>query len=406
MSTSPRVRGSDVKDPAVLARVVETVLSSMRKQLGMEVAFISEFRDGRRIFRYVDSDLDVCPIAVGGSDPLDASYCQRVVDGRLPEVIPDATLLPAALELPVTTELPVGAHLSVPIHLSDGSVYGTFCAFSSEPNPTLRDRDASFLHMLASLIADHLEDETKIHAAHRAGVEMIERVLREDAITIVYQPIVDLKTRLLLGLEALSRFSTTPQEPPDWWFAKARTVGLGVELEVAAIAKALAQLPDLPPGAYLSLNVAPATVGSPQLAEALAGAPLDRIVLEITEHDVVKDYALLLTQLRHFREAGLRIAVDDAGAGYASLRHILSVEPDIIKLDRAITSGIDHDHGRQAMAAALRSFCVETGATLVAEGVETAEELAALCSFGIRCGQGYYLGRPALLRESAFAVAT
>ena len=378
----------------------------MRQQLGMEVAFISEFRDGRRIFRYVDSGLDVCPISVGDSDPLDESYCQRVADGRLPEIIPDARQVPAALELPVTTELPVGAHVSVPITLSDGSVYGTFCAFSTEPNASLRDRDAAFLHMLASLIADHLEDEAELIEARRADVEMIERALREDTISIVFQPIVDLETGLLLGLEALSRFSSKPQQAPDWWFAKANAVGLGVELEVAAVAKALAHLPDVPPGAYLSLNVAPATVGSSELAAVLADVLLERIVLEITEHDVVKDYALLLTQLREFRARGLRVAVDDAGAGYASLRHILSVEPDIIKLDRAITAGIDRDHGRQAMAAALRSFCRETGATLVAEGIETAEELEALTSFGITCGQGYHLGRPAPLCKPTAAVAS
>ena len=109
---------------------VEAVLAGARSFLGMDVAFIGEFTPDSRIFRYVDGAADCPGVRVGAGDAREESYCQRVVDGRLPELIPDARLMPAAAQLAVTTTLPVGAHLSVPILLSDGSVYGTFCSFA------------------------------------------------------------------------------------------------------------------------------------------------------------------------------------------------------------------------------------------------------------------------------------
>lgn len=113
------------------------ILNAIRNHLDMDVAFISEIKDGRRYFRHVDGKGAKLPISVGASDPVEESYCARVIDGRLPELIPDACVNAEALTLAATRALPVGAHLSVPIRLADGSVYGTFCCFSFAPNATL-----------------------------------------------------------------------------------------------------------------------------------------------------------------------------------------------------------------------------------------------------------------------------
>lgn len=133
------------------------VLAVVRTHLQMDVAFISQFAQGRRVFEAVDASPGSAPIAVGGSDPLEDSYCQRIVDGRLPKLIQDAFAIPAAMALPVTSALPVRAHISVPIRLEGGDIYGTFCCFSTKPDHSLNERDLSFMQAFANVVAKHIE---------------------------------------------------------------------------------------------------------------------------------------------------------------------------------------------------------------------------------------------------------
>jgi GAF domain-containing protein len=153
----------------------------------------------------------------------------------------------------------------------------------------------------------------------------------------------------------------------------------------------------MPAGAFIAINLSPETLASDAMVETLRQFPLDRLVIELTEHEPVMDYAAVHGTLGPLRERGLRLAVDDAGAGFASLRHILRLAPDIIKLDRSLTAGIHLDQKRRALAAALISFAEETEASLIAEGIETQVQLDVLRSLGVPCGQGYYLGRPGRL---------
>jgi PAS domain S-box-containing protein len=231
---------------------------------------------------------------------------------------------------------------------------------------------------------------------HQARRERIEGVLYSgnDRLRVVFQPIVELVSGTVVGFEALSRFVSSPLRPPNEWFSEAEAVGLGVELELYALRTALAEQNRMPAGTYLSLNVSPQTTMSPYLFDLLVDAPCERIVLEVTEHVGIEDYGALLKSLGRLRSSGLRIAIDDAGAGYSSLRHILNIRPDIIKLDIALTKGIDADPARQALAVALVSFREEIEAVLVAEGIETLSELDVLVQLGVQHGQGYYLGRP------------
>jgi EAL domain-containing protein (putative c-di-GMP-specific phosphodiesterase class I) len=129
----------------------------------------------------------------------------------------------------------------------------------------------------------------------------------------------------------------------------------------------------------------------------------NRLVLEMTEHAVVEDYDALQAALAQLRRFGIRVAVDDAGAGFASLRHILSLVPEFIKLDRSLTSGIDSDLPKRALARGLISFAQEIGTSVIGEGVETASELEALRELGVGFAQGYYLGRPVPLDDVAAA---
>lgn len=142
------VATAESSDPGI-DRAVTTVLRLLREQLRMDVVFVSEFADGQRVFRFVDSAPDAPSVPVGGADPLEASYCQRVVDGRLAELVQDAATVAG---LP-PTPFPVGGHLSTPIRLPDGSIYGTLCCFSTAPNRRLRDRDLVNLRHCAQLVA-------------------------------------------------------------------------------------------------------------------------------------------------------------------------------------------------------------------------------------------------------------
>lgn len=378
----------------VIDEVVLDALCAIRLYLDMEVAFIAEFSEGRRRFRYVDSALENAPIAVGDSDPLEQSYCQRVVDGRLPQLIHDAALIPAALELPATLSVPVGAHLSVPIRLGDGQLYGTFCCFSTHPDFTLGDRDLAIMHLFADFTSRQLGRELTAERHRQAMHQRISSVLESEAFTIVYQPIVHLLDNKIVGFEALTRFWSRPIRSPDVWFNEAAAVGLSEQLEMAAIAKALASLRHMPDDLYLSINVSPQNILSGAIATALREVPLHRIVLEVTEHVAIPDYSQFDRCLAPLRERGIRLAVDDAGAGYASFLHILKLNPEIIKLDIGLIRDIDTDLTRRALTAALVGFAQETGSSLVAEGVETVSELTALKLLGVNTAQGYLLGHP------------
>jgi EAL domain-containing protein (putative c-di-GMP-specific phosphodiesterase class I) len=243
-------------------------------------------------------------------------------------------------------------------------------------------------------LASQLVRESKEAERQAERAARIRRVLAGEGLSMVFQPIAELRGGRITGLEALARFSQEPKQGPDRWFADAAEVGLATELELAAARAALAHFDQIPQGAYLSVNLSPETVISPMFRDVFISTPVEKVVVEITEHAPVQDYAALANALGEFREGGGRLAVDDAGAGFASLRHILRLAPDIIKLDVTLTRGIDVGEASQAMAGALATFASKTHATIVAEGIETQEELRALRDLGIFHGQGYLLARP------------
>lgn len=217
------------------------------------------------------------------------------------------------------------------------------------------------------------------------------------AMNMVFQPIVSLPGRKVVGMEALARFPGRPRRAPNVWFAEATGVGLGVELELVAVEKALAALDRLPPEVYLTVNVSPTTLAKTRFYELIAEAGGGRLVAEITEHALIQDYDRVSGGLGRLRALGMRIAVDDAGAGFASLRHILELSPEVIKLDLTLIRDIHRDRAKQALAASLISFAEKSGSTIVAEGIERAAEAKMLAEMGVGYGQGYFFGRPAPL---------
>lgn len=231
----------------------------------------------------------------------------------------------------------------------------------------------------------------------RAIEARIDGVLRQGGLSLVYQPIVRLADSLVVGYEALARFTPPPDLPPDRWFADAEEVGRRLELELQALRRAFADLARLPDASVLAVNLSPGTILSTALGETLVGVDLGRVLLEVTEQAPVEEYGAFTAALESFRANGGRLAVDDAGAGFASLRHVLRLTPDVIKLDRALIEHVDSDRSSRALASAFVAFAREVDTIVLAEGIERRVQLDALLELGVTHGQGYLLGRPAPL---------
>lgn len=382
---------------------VGQVLRTVRKHLHMDVAFISHFREHDRVFEHVDAD-GIAPIQVGQAIPLEDGYCLKVVRGELPQCIPDTSSVPAALAIPATQMIPIGSHLSVPVELDSGEIYGTLCCFSHLPDRTLGERDMAMMRAFAEVLAGRLNERLEVlHLAEKATGE-IRAAIEAGAPRIVFQPIYGADDQQLLGVECLSRFDMEPIRAPDVWFNTAHAAGVGLELELRAIQNALRAMDRFPKPLFLGINSSPELILSGRLAPVLAAYDLSRIVLEITEHASVGDYDALIAELEPLRARGTQLAIDDAGAGYASMRHILNLKSDIIKLDMSLTRDIDKDPARRALAKGLVSFAHDIGGRIVAEGVETRAELETLRHVGVDKLQGYHLSRPLSLDDAVAAV--
>lgn len=232
-------------------------------------------------------------------------------------------------------------------------------------------------------------------------LEHVDDVIDRRLFYPLYQPIYALDDGRLVAVEALTRFDSEPPEPPDRWFAAAHHTGRGSELEILAIESALDGARMLEPHIEVSVNASPVTVADPGLHELLARTERT-VVVEITEHAVIEDYPLLIGSLDALRAAGAKIAVDDAGAGFASLRHIVQLAPDTIKLDMSLTQDLTTSPLRRALARALIDFAQETGAELVVEGMEGLADLGAWTGLGAYAAQGFLVGRPAPLPPPPF----
>ncbi|WP_298445684.1 EAL domain-containing protein [Ferrimicrobium sp.] len=258
--------------------------------------------------------------------------------------------------------------------------------------------DASpFALARTSFITKVLQPETQRRVRQR---RRIEKMMRAEALTMVAQPVMSLEnSRQIVEVEALARFHTTPARAPDYWFGEAASVGLGVALELFAIRRGLEFLARLPDSISLAINAGPATFVSAELSGLLDTVDATRVIVELTEHTDIVDTPQLQEACENLRALGCRIAIDDTGTGFASLAVVLQVAPDIIKLDRELTRGIDTHPVRRALASALVTFGNEIGAEVIAEGIETIEQLNTLVDVGVRYGQGFYLAKPAPLEE-------
>jgi EAL domain-containing protein (putative c-di-GMP-specific phosphodiesterase class I) len=374
---------------------IAQMLAAVRKHLGMEIAYITEIVDGQVVFRGVDAPGFEHVMAVGQSNIAEESYCHHVLEGRLPGLMTDTALYPLAQSLAVTHSMPIRAHVGAPIYLPDGRVYGMLCCISPNADTSLSQRDLQIIRVFADMAAIQIGQTLQSEVELREIRTRIERVIERDEFTLAYQPILQLEPLRLVGFEALCRFTAEPYRAPDAWFNEAARIGRGVALELAVLKKAIAAFQVFPEDLFISFNISPETVLAGDLAALLAKGPKPRLVLELTEHTKIDDYGALHAALGPLRRAGAKLAIDDTGAGFSSLKHILHLNPDIVKLDTALTTALDSDPARRALASALVYFGRETKAQIIAEGIETESEFTALKGLGVPMGQGYLLGRPA-----------
>ncbi len=377
---------------------VDALLGMVRAQLGADVAFVRAFEGEQSRLRNVVTGIDL-PFGAGYTEPREDTYCQYLVEGRIGPVTPD---VPASVlrDLPISRALGVGSYVGVPLRRSDGQLYGTLCAASRHTDPGLRTRDAGVLSAIAGAVMDLVERDDDRRARRHAVLDRLDALRDAGGPRTAYQPVLALEGLRQVGVEALSRFPAGAGGP-ERWFADATAAGVGPALELDAITAALTALPDVE--GFLALNASAATITSPAFARLLAAAPVERLVLEVTRHEAVPDHGALVDALAPLRHRGLRVAVDDTGAG---MRHVLALVPDLIKLDPTLVRGIDTAPHRQALATALAALAAATGAAVVAVGIETPAELHCLRGLGVAYGQGHHLAHPAPLpRVAAIAPA-
>jgi EAL domain-containing protein (putative c-di-GMP-specific phosphodiesterase class I) len=387
--TRPERSDTDVK--------VAELLRTAKNALGLSLTFLSRLDGEVQHLEVVESSIPF--FHDGQTQPQATSLCQAILDGKLPSVIPNVAKLPEAKRLPAARFPRIRSYVSVPVSLSDGTLYGTFCAAGFTADNELSKRDRALMEVLASAAATVIEPGVQERRREAAILERLQPILKSSELHVVLQPIVAFTDGIRVGVESLSRFPTDWGKPPDEVFAEATSIDIGIDLELLAFRRATELLPHF--SGYLAINLSPRTLLDRRCLELIDDLPTERIFFELSEHDPVHDYEALAIALEPFRQKGVRLAIDDVGAGFSSLRHILLTAPDVIKLDRSIVAGAAEDRVLRRLVDSLVDFGHEAGIGIVAEGVETREDAAALRNAGVDYAQGWYFARPGSAEQLA-----
>jgi EAL domain-containing protein (putative c-di-GMP-specific phosphodiesterase class I) len=393
----PPVVPHDDTAPAAHAGAREEIgdmLEALRARLDMDVAFVSrQIGNTHRIFTHVAAR-GRAPLASGDHNANDNSLCWLVIQGKLPERVADTSLYENAACLPVVDQLNVRSHFSVPLRRRDGRVHGSLCCFSYRPRPDIEERDMQVLRSVAAIVSDQIEGRIELEERGEDAGREIARLMAEDDIAIIHQPIYDLTDWHLVGFECLMRQKANPDRSPLDLLDRARAAGKTMELELHVARKALATLDPAQPERFIAINVSPATLTSKALAALIPEGLESRLVIELNQQETAPQQSAVKDAIEAWK-ARAWVAVNSVGAGFAGLQALVDLGPDIVKIDRDFLGGLASDQARRALVKALVQFAAETGVTLIAQGVETREDLQALRELGVRFAQGYILGKPA-----------
>jgi EAL domain-containing protein (putative c-di-GMP-specific phosphodiesterase class I) len=377
---------------------VERLLTLARMHLGMEVAIVSEFTGEKQVLRHLEGDPEAFGLQIGDTAALSDTYCWGVANGHLPPLVQDARADVRVRDLEVTWEADIGCYIGAPIRFSDSRLYGSVCCLSHSASPSLRDRDADFMTMVAALLGHELEAERTAHQKRLETFGRIREVLERGGLGVAFRPIFDLDSLAIVGYETLPRFEEGGS--PERWFADADEIGLAADLERAAIQVSLAHLGDLPRSAYQWVSLSPRAMGSSTILDMLAEAPGDRTIVGLAPTG--RDGESGLVEATHdLRARGLRIAFDHVGGEPTALSAIYRLQPEVLRLDAGTVRGIDADPPQRDVISFLVRLGSEVGAVILAEGIETRETLNLLRDLGVAYGQGYALAPPLSLDDLA-----
>lgn len=375
-------------------------LTRLRDALGASVAFIARVAGGERRVEAMAAALGAdTDLVVGHLSP--TGQCPVISDAfaRAPEIL--GPHLPLAHRSDVGRQGAVG----VPITLSDGRLFGVLgllypvdASFDAEEAASEMVGFSLSLGVGLDLLHDHEMSEQRVRG-------MVRDVIRRQQFRPVFQPVHDIETSQTLYCEGLTRMDPDVRVNVMQLLGAAHSVGIGPELELAYARRIIeehkrsddALLGTCNAGAGVAVNLSEETLFSEAFDQFLTHEAEPGLIIELTEHDPVQDYTQLAGVVARLREAGVQLAVDDAGSGYTSLRHILDLKPDIIKIDQRLSARVDSDPEAMALMRSLQGYCNETGTVLVVEGIERADQLSALRQLGVRFVQGFHVGAPRTL---------
>ncbi|CUU59220.1 EAL domain, c-di-GMP-specific phosphodiesterase class I (or its enzymatically inactive variant) [Parafrankia irregularis] len=369
------------------------LLDLLRRRLRMEIAWLGRLDGGLLILQGLSGNAQPFGLALGCTIRRDAGVFGRVLAGDLPELIPDTRRNPRTADIISVQDLGIGAYAATPILDTDGNLYGLVGCLHRHPQPSLGDRDIRFLRLLARFLTGYVSDLHRMWEIRSRVWHRVHTLIDSDGLRIHYQPVIDLVAGRTVGVEALTRLPD-PRLSTAALFRDAAAAGLGPELETAVIQRALPALHALPDDVRLAVNAAPSTVTGGLVELLLDVGDPSRLVVEITEAEQAYDNPDLVAAVRLLRRHGVLIAIDDLGACYSGLEMLLILRPDVVKVDRVLIKNMSGDPVRRAIVAGITTIARETGCRVVAEGIETRADLTAAREAGIRCGQGYLLGRP------------
>jgi EAL domain-containing protein (putative c-di-GMP-specific phosphodiesterase class I) len=381
-----RVRAGET--PAATAR---RIIDEMARVPGFDFLGVASFGPGGLLVPLALNSPPTAPIAVGQPIPEARSRYlhERALAGPWIETWqarPEDGIHGAAMAATGIRSIAY-APIHGPTSLVGLMMMGTTSAAAAE---SIGDQFPALLSF-AAIAGALLGPAQERHNQQAAARAEIEAIISEGAFEPVFQPAVELATGCIVGYEALTRFGDGVA--PTERFADASLLGIGPELELACARRSLEAAVSLPAGTWIGVNISPGIVlQGADLAAILATTPRD-IVLEITEHATVPDYAALHEAISDLGR-GVRVAVDDAGAGYAGLQRILELRADLVKLDIVLVRGVESDPARQALVAGMAHFAKRTNARLLAEGIESEAEARTLLELGVEFGQGYLFGHP------------
>ena len=369
------------------------MIETLRAHLDMDVAFVSrQIGTTHRIFTHVAAR-GASPLNSGDHNPNENSLCWLVIQGKLPERVTDTSLYEDAACLPITDAANVRAHFSVPLRRRDGRVHGSLCCFSYRPRPDIEERDMQMIRSVAAIVSDQIESRIELEERGENAALEISRLIWDDDLVVIHQPIYDLTDWHLIGHECLMRYKADLERSPRELIEQARAAGKTIELELHVARKALATLdPDFPER-FVAIKVSPDTLVSEALSKVIPDGLESRLVIELNEADKAEQHDEVKAAIQRLKERAW-VAVNSAEAGFHGLQSLVDLEPDIVKMGRDFLSGVAVDPSRRALVKALVQFAAETEVTLIAQGVETREDLQTLRELGVRFAEGFILGKP------------